>query len=116
MDTIASRLAAARLETGWSQEELAKRAGLSKGTVGNIEAGTRQGTARVIQALAATLEVNPTWLVNGTGPRKAGPPWPFGQVDRRSIEALSKAQLAAVEGAILLTLAQLGASSKDLAA
>lgn len=116
MDTIATRLAAVRLEAGLSQVDLAKLAGVSAGAIGNIEAGTRQGTARIVQALAAALQVNPAWLVSGTGPKKAAAPWPFSQIDRQRIESLSKSQIAAVEGAILLTLAQLGASSKDLAA
>ena len=116
MDSIASRLAAARTELGLSQVDLAKKAGISAGAIGNIEAGTRQGTARVIQALAGALGITTTWLVDGVGPRKASEPWPFQQIDRKHIDTLTSSQLAAVEGAILLTLAQLGSSRKDRAA
>lgn len=116
MDTIASRLAAARVAAGLSQVDLAKKAGVSAGAIGNIEAGTRQGTARVIQALAGALGITTTWLVDGVGPMKSSAPWPFQQIDRKNIDSLTSSQLAAVEGAILLTLAQMGVSSKDLAA
>ena len=116
MDTIASRLAAARVAAGLSQVDLAKKAGISAGAIGNIEAGTRQGTARVIQALAGALGITTTWLVDGVGPMKASAPWPFQQIDRKNIDSLTSSQLAAVEGAILLTLAQLGSSRTDRAA
>lgn len=116
MDTIASRLAAARMEAGLSQADLAKKAGVSAGAIGNIESGTRHGTARVIQAIAGALDVNTHWLVDGIGPKRAAAPWPFQQIDRKNIDSLTSAQLAAVEGAILLTLAQLGSSRKDRAA
>lgn len=116
MDTIAKRLAAARMELGLSQADLARLAKVSAGAIGNIESGTRQGTARVIQCIAGALGVNTEWLVDGAGPKRAAPPWPFHQIDRDQIESLTSSQLAAVEGAILLTLAQLGSSRKDRAA
>ena len=116
MDTIAKRLAAARLELGLSQAYLARLAKVSAGAIGNIESGTRQGTARVIQAIAGAVGVNTEWLVDGAGLKRAAPPWPFHQIDRSHIEALTSSQLAAVEGAILLTLAQLSSSRKDRAA
>lgn len=116
MDTIGKRLARARKESGMSQPELARIAGVSAGAVGNIEAGTRSGSARVVEALARALGVSVRWLVDGDGPREQVGAWPFSQVDRSAIEALSPSQKAAVEGAILLVLAQMGASGKDLAA
>lgn len=116
MDTIGKRLARARKESGMSQPELARIAGVSAGAVGNIEAGTRSGSARVVEALARALGVSVRWLVDGDGPREQVGAWPFSQVDRSAIESLSPSQKAAVEGAILLVLAQMGASGKDLAA
>lgn len=65
-DTLAKRLAWARAQKGLSQEQLAKSAGVSQGTIGNLEAGIRN-TARKITAIAAALGVAPGWLADGTG-------------------------------------------------
>lgn len=53
-----AKIRAARLARGWSRPELARRAGLSDGHVGNLESGRQQrriklGTA---QRLAAALD------------------------------------------------------------
>lgn len=75
MDTIGKRLARARKESGMSQPEL----------------------ARVVEALARALGVSVRWLVDGDGPREQVGAWPFSQVERSAIEALSPSQKAAVE-------------------
>lgn len=65
VESVASRIIAARTLLGWTQEELAKRSGVSQGTIGNIESGTRQG--RPSQALIAeALGVNARWLRDGS--------------------------------------------------
>lgn len=67
--TIADRLAAARKEAGLSQSELATRAGVSPGTIGNIEAGTRDAPRDVVE-IATALGVSPMWLKRGLGPMR----------------------------------------------
>jgi len=66
MKTLAVRLQWARTKKNLSQEALAKKAGVSQSTIGNLESGLRQ-TARRITAIADILEVNPMWLSDGKG-------------------------------------------------
>jgi transcriptional regulator with XRE-family HTH domain len=64
MDSIASRLAEARKKKGWTQEQLAKEAGVSQGTVGNIESGARRSLGS-LPRLAEALGVPHNWLRDG---------------------------------------------------
>jgi transcriptional regulator with XRE-family HTH domain len=66
MDTLASRLAYARKLRKIPQAKLAALAGVSQSTVGNIEAGIRDG-ASSLAALADALSVRYWWLRDGTG-------------------------------------------------
>lgn len=66
--TIAERLKAARDEAGLNQVELARRAGVAPGTIGNIEAGTRQNPRELLE-IAAAVGVRAEWLKTGFGPR-----------------------------------------------
>lgn len=66
--TFASRLKYAREQiAGMSQVELAKKAGVSPGSIGNYEAGTRE-MPRDILKLSAALGVSPIWLQEGKLP------------------------------------------------
>lgn len=67
MDTLAKRLQWARDQKKWTQEVLANEAGVSQGTIGNLEAGIRD-TARKIASIARALEVDVSWLADGKGP------------------------------------------------
>ncbi|CAB4126102.1 LexA SOS-response transcriptional repressors (RecA-mediated autopeptidases) [uncultured Caudovirales phage] len=64
--TISERLKHARKLKGWSQEQLAKAAGVNQSTIGNIESGLRK-SPRELLAIAACMEVKPEWLKWGTG-------------------------------------------------
>ena len=66
LDTLAKRLSWARAQMGLSQQDLARAADVSQGTIGNLEAGIRN-TARKITSIAAALGVDPGWLADGTG-------------------------------------------------
>jgi SOS-response transcriptional repressor LexA len=66
--TIAERLKDAREKCGLTQPQLAAGAGVSAGTIGNIEAGTRKNP-RELLAIAKALGVLPQWLRDGSGPR-----------------------------------------------
>lgn len=72
MDSIASRLRAARKARGLSQDELARRVGVGQSTVGNIESGRSNG-AETLHRFAAALRYELRWLETGDGPREAGP-------------------------------------------
>lgn len=67
--SIAERLKDAREKTGLTQPELAAKAGVSPGTIGNIESGARK-RPRELLAIAAAVGVRPEWLQSGKGPRQ----------------------------------------------
>lgn len=67
VNTIRQRIKAARTQLELSQAELARRAGVSAGTIGNHEADARD-RPRDLLAIAAALGVDAEWLERGTGP------------------------------------------------
>jgi len=69
MEGIAGRLKQARKALNLTQAELAKKAKVSQGTIGNIEAGLRD-RPRELLAIAAALEVDPLWLETGKNNNK----------------------------------------------
>lgn len=64
METIGSRVRRLRKEQGVTQTELAKRAGLSQGTINDLESGRSKGSQHIV-ALAAALGVTPSYLTVG---------------------------------------------------
>ncbi|MCL6637851.1 MAG: helix-turn-helix domain-containing protein [Alicyclobacillus sp.] len=54
---IGERIAAARRKAGWSQAQLAQRAGISASSIAMYETGRRQPDARIVAKLAAALGV-----------------------------------------------------------
>lgn len=64
--TIGERLAWARTRLGLTQKELATKAGVSQGTIGNIESG-RGRDPREILAIASAAQVSANWLKTGKG-------------------------------------------------
>jgi transcriptional regulator with XRE-family HTH domain len=71
--TFASRLKHAREHLGISQVELANRAGISPGSIGNYEAGFREMPRNILK-LATALGVNPMWLQDGKLPIRQDSP------------------------------------------
>lgn len=67
---VAAQLRAARLAKGWSQAELAKRAGVEQSTVSRLEAGKYDLGRRLLDALADALELE---LVEAVVPRASEP-------------------------------------------
>jgi transcriptional regulator with XRE-family HTH domain len=53
-----------RLEKGWSQEDYADRAGIHRTYVSDIERGSRNPSATVIEKLAGPLGVKPGRLLD----------------------------------------------------
>lgn len=68
MSNIASRLKATRLEKAWSQDVLAKKSGVSQGTIGNIESGARRSYGS-LPRIAEALGVRNNWLRDGELPK-----------------------------------------------
>ena len=86
MKTIAERLVFARKSKGpvWTQRHLAIAAGVSTGTIGNMELGLRGATGSIpgtLPQIAKALEVPFDWLAYGTGEPYPAPQPPA--VDRR---------------------------------
>lgn len=76
--SIADRVKEARQKLGWSQARLAKEAGVSQGTIGNIESGVRK-QPRELLSLASALNVSPNWLESGKGPESPNSGAPKGE-------------------------------------
>ena len=68
MKTIAERLYAARTAKKLTQAQLAVLAGVSQGTVGNIESGGRAGIGSLAY-MAEPLGVSFKWLADGLEPK-----------------------------------------------
>lgn len=64
--SISDRLKARREALRLTQSALAKKAGVSQSTIGNIEAGTRSSPSSIPQ-IAAALGVRAIWLADGKG-------------------------------------------------
>ena len=105
MDTVGGRLAKARRAHGWTQEDLARRAGVSQGTIGNIESGTRDGLQSLAD-IAEALGVRYRWLRDGTDPVQATLSWPFDQIEDARFFALSQTQRDMIQGQVLLMIQQ----------
>lgn len=63
-ELFGARLLAARRRAGLSQQSLAERVGLTQAAITAYERGVRIPRWPDLRALAATLEVEPAWLVS----------------------------------------------------
>lgn len=72
MNERGKRIRTERLRRGWAQEELARKAGISRSTVADLEGGHSRATARLLN-IAKALGVTPQWLETGKGPREPVP-------------------------------------------
>ena len=63
-DTLGARVRNRRLTKGWTQEQLARRAGTNQAVIQKIENG-KSLRPRRIDDIARVLEVNPAWLMFG---------------------------------------------------
>ncbi|OUM01647.1 hypothetical protein A8M77_15350 [Variovorax sp. JS1663] len=66
MDTLGSRIKAARLRKGMTQAELSQRAAVGQGDISKLENGTVSGSTKVVQ-MARALGCDPYWLATGEG-------------------------------------------------
>ncbi|WP_227105098.1 helix-turn-helix domain-containing protein [Chromobacterium rhizoryzae] len=72
MRTLGTRIKAEREKRGWTQEVLARKAGVGATTITDIETGRSRATTKLVD-IARALSVNPQWLETGTGPREPVP-------------------------------------------
>lgn len=59
---IGKRIKQARMNKHWTQEELAKKLGVTKGAVANYENETSHPKESIMYTLISVLEVEPNWL------------------------------------------------------
>ena len=74
-----------RSRKGWTQAELAARAGIAQANLSNIEKGKRDLTVSMLVRLAAALEIRPAQLIEEKIPAQTF------RLTRRQIETLAKA-------------------------
>ncbi len=110
--TIAERTKIARERIGLKQDELAKKAGVSQGTIANIEGGFRK-RPREIVSIAKALGVDPVWLESGSVDRIYAPAnqsnglvvnedrqaydWPFKTISKPQWESIPKHKRDVIE-------------------
>jgi len=105
VSTIAERIKSARLRRKLTQSQLAKDVGISQGTIGNLESGTRE-RPRDLLSIALALGVNVNWLAYGRGPMMlgeqdaAGEVWPFPDIDRGRFDRLPLRQQIEIQGLV----------------
>jgi transcriptional regulator with XRE-family HTH domain len=65
MNPVGERIKERRAQLGWTQEQLAKESGLSKGFISDLEAGKRSVGADSLLAIATALGVSMDHLMKG---------------------------------------------------
>lgn len=114
---ISDRLRQARLAKELSQEELAKLAGVTQGTIANIENGHRK-QPRGLLSIARALGIDPTYLLTGQASGFGAPPvhqevreptapyatWPFRSITRTEWQSLPHDQRDLLEIQIRATI------------
>ena len=117
VNTFGSRLRHARMLRRLTQKELADACGLSQGSIGNYESGSRRNPKDVFR-IAEALNIEPAWLAMGTGPMELAPmlladvpassiAWPFPGIDPERVWALQPGQRRKLADALLSMLAVL---------
>lgn len=92
MQTLGTRLKAEREKRGWTQEVLARKAGVGATTITDIETGRSRATTKLVD-IARALAVNPQWLETGKGPRQSPPGPENTYVAAESLEDLARKML-----------------------
>jgi len=65
MNTVGERIKERRQQMGWTQEQLAEKAGISKGFLSDLETGTRNVSAEYLLKIAQALKVTLDFLMKG---------------------------------------------------
>ncbi len=95
------RLAALRVERGWTQQELADRLAMSRTALSHLEAGMRVASERTVVILAGIFGIDPLTLVDGTT-------YPMAKAERLPVIAAlhTEVDLALVLAAAEITVAE----------
>jgi transcriptional regulator with XRE-family HTH domain len=70
-ENVGDRIKARRLELDWVQDELAIKAGISKGFLSDLENGKRDVGAAKLLSIAQAIGVSLDYLMKGTGAKQA---------------------------------------------
>lgn len=105
------RLFQARTHAKLTQAQLAAAAGVSQGTLGELE-WKHDGSGAVVR-LAMACGVRPEWLAEGEGDMLDPAAWPFELVTLDEILALTDRERGIVEGAMVNTLERLRVPTPD---
>lgn len=68
MAGVGDRVRQVRLERDWTQEELAKKAGVAQSTIAELERKPNRGSKEIVE-IALALGVSPVWLALNKGPK-----------------------------------------------
>lgn len=108
MDSLAYRLKLARDARGYTQGELAERAGVQQPYISKIERGAARKSTVILQ-LARALNVNPEWLDTGDGEMTGSTVIRLGPVSKEeSLKTAMKSLGLALANADKLTRLQAG--------
>lgn len=105
------RLYRARTHAKLTQAKLAQAAGISQGTLGELE-WIGEGSSVVVR-LAMACHVRAEWLAEGEGEMLDTFTWPFDRVDKDLVLALSERDLGHLEGVLSNELERLLAPTPD---
>jgi transcriptional regulator with XRE-family HTH domain len=70
--SLGRRAQEARQALGLRQEDLARLVGVTRPSIANMESGRQRTPLHTLVEIARALEVDPSWLLFGTGPAPAG--------------------------------------------
>lgn len=107
---LGRRIAAARTAKGMSLAVVGEKLSVTRATVGHWETGQRAIKHADLAALCGVLDISADELLFGVQR------WPFSKIDFGSVTDLEPMDLARLEGALMLTAAQLGIEIKQAAA
>lgn len=121
LKTLAYRVLLSRRDLDWKQEQLAERAGISRGHISKIERGdTTNITIEVAFALADALGVSRAYLIGLTDDPNAGiPDSDINEEERTQLDALAQEfltlyqQLSPTQQATLLNIAKVIKASEE---
>jgi transcriptional regulator with XRE-family HTH domain len=65
MNSVGERIKARRVELGWTQEELCKKANISTGFLSDVENGKRSVSAETLLDIARVLSLSLDYLMKG---------------------------------------------------
>lgn len=102
-ERLGKKLRVERDRLGWTQEELAEKAGLHAAFIGQIERNKKKVSLDTVEKLACALNVSPGFLLNPNEPQKL-PTW------ESRIDGLLRDRTPADKKILYTTLRQLARS------